>query len=218
MPETVAPAEPAEQPSKDSALDVYDLDRAYVSEMASDLQKAHIHRSREEGKSFMDERYERLVEARNHPDEQLAKLREDVDAARHEFYASKEARDTLQHPCPGLLAGMHVFAKAGCNAKDPVSRMMADMTAMMLRMMIQEALDEEARRQREEAEKRVYESRKDMWDAEKRLKAAEKALSNEDEREKRLKSERMQRRVKEAEQRAPVRTPRSADKDTQFDE
>ena len=215
MPET---AEPAEQPSKDFALDVYDLDRAYVSEMASDLQKAHIHRSREEGKPFMDERYEALVEARNHPDEQLAKLREDVDAARREFYASKEARDTLQHPCPGLLAGMHVFAKAGRDAKDPVSRMMADMTAMMLRMMIQEALDEEARRQREEAERRVYESRKNMWDAEKRLKAAEKALSNEDEREKRLKSERMQRRVKEAEQRAPVRTPRSADKDTQFGE
>ena len=113
---------------------------------------------------------------------------------------------------------MHVFAKAGRNAKDPVSRMMADMTALMLRMMIQEALDEEARRQREEAERRVYESRKSMWDAEKRLKAAEKALSNEDEREKRLKSERMQRRVREAEQRAPVRTPRSADKDTQFGE
>lgn len=170
VPET---AEPAEQPSADSALDVYDLDRAYVSEMASDLQKAHIHRSREEGKPFMDERYGRLVEARNHPDEQLANLREDVDAARREFHASKEARDTLQYPCPGLLAGMHVFAKAGRNARDPVSRMMADMTAMMLRMMIQEALAEEAR---------------------------------------------MRRRVKEAEQRAPVRTPRSADKDTQFDE
>lgn len=215
VPET---AEPAEQPSADSAIDVYDLDRAYVSEMASDLQKAHIHRSREEGKPFMDERYERLVEARNHPDEQLAKLREDVDAARREFHASKEARDTLQSPCPGLLAGMHVFVKAGCNARDPVSRMMADMTALMLRMMIQEALAEERRRQREEAEKRVYESRRSMWDAEKRLKAAEKALSNEDEREVHLKSERMQRRVKEAERRAPVRTPRSADKDTQFDE
>lgn len=88
----------------------------------------------------MDERYERLVEARNHPDGQLAKLREDVDAARREFHASKEARDTLQSPCPGLLAGMHVFAKAGRDAKDPVSRMMADMTALMLRMMIQEAL------------------------------------------------------------------------------
>lgn len=48
--------------------------------------------------------------------------------------------------------------------------------------------------------------------------AAEKALSNEDEREKHLKSERMQRRVKEAEQRVGVRTPRSADKDTQFGE
>ena len=218
LPDVHETAEPAEQPSADSALDVYDLDRAYVSEMASDLQKAHIHRSREAGKPFMDERYEALVEARNHPDEQLAKLREDVDAARREFHASKEARDTLQSPCPGLLAGMHVFAKAGCNAKDPVSRMMADMTALMLRMMIQEALAEERRRQREEAERRVYESRKNMWDAEKRLKAAEKALSDEDEREKRLKSERMQRRVKEAEQRAPVRTPRSADKNTQFGE
>ena len=138
LPDVPETAEPAEQPSADSALDVYDLDRAYVSEMASDLQKAHIHRSREAGESFMDERYEALVEARNHPDEQLAKLREDVDAARREFHASKEARDTLQRPYPGLLAGMHVFAKAGCNAKDPVSRMMADMTAMMLRMMHRE--------------------------------------------------------------------------------
>lgn len=218
VPDVPETAEPAEQPSADSALDVYDLDRAYVSEMASDLQKAHIHRSREAGKTFMDERYEALVEARNHPDEQLAKLREDVDAARREFYASKEALDTLQSPCPGLLAGMHVFAKAGRDARDPVSRMMADMTAMMLRMMIQQVLAEERRRQREEAERRVYESRRSMWDAEKRLKAAEKALSNEDERERRLKSERMQRRVKEAERRAPVRTPRSADKDTQFGE
>lgn len=215
IPET---AEPEEQPATDSALDVYDLDRAYVSEMASDLQKAHIHRSREAGKSFVDERYERLVEARNRPDEQLAKLREDVDAARREFYASKEARDTMQRPYPGLLAGMHVFAKAGRDAKDPVSRMMADMTAMMLRMLIQEALAEERRRQREEAERRVYESRRNMWDAEKRLKAAEKALSDEDEREKHLKRERMQRRAEKAEQRAPVRTSRSADKDTQFGE
>ena len=216
VPETAEPA--PEQPPADSALDVYDLDRSDVSEMASDLQKAHIHRSRDKGKPFMDERYERLVEAGNHPDEQLAKLREDVDAARREFHASKEALDTLQSPCPGLLAGMHVFAKAGCNAKDPVSRMMADMTAMMLRMMIQQVLAEERRRQREEAERRVYESRRSMWDAEKRLKAAEKALSDEDEREKRLKNERMRRRVEEVERRAGVSTPRSADKDTQFGE
>lgn len=67
-----------------------------------------------------------------------------------------------------------MFAKAGCNAKNPVSRMMADMTAMMLRMVIQQVLDEERRRQREEAEKRVYESCKSMWDAEKRLKVAGK--------------------------------------------
>ena len=113
---------------------------------------------------------------------------------------------------------MHVFAKAGRNAKDPVSRMMAEMTAMMLRMMIQQVLAEERRKQRKGAEKRVYESRKNMWDAEKRLKAAEKALSNEDERERRLKRERMRRRVAEVEHRAGVSTPRSADKDTQFGE
>ena len=112
LPDVPETAETEEQPPADSALDVYDLDRAYVSEMASDLQKAHIHRSREEGKPFMDERYQQIVEARNHPDEQLAKLREDVDAARREFHASKEALDTLQSPYPGLLAGMHVFAKA----------------------------------------------------------------------------------------------------------
>lgn len=217
-PEQAVATEPQPDSPAEPSFDVYSVEESDVSEMASDLQKAHIHRSREAGKSFVDERYEALVEAHNHPDEQLAKLREDVDAARREFHASKEARDTLQSPCPGLLAGMHVFAKAGCNAKDPVSRMMADMTALMLRMMIQEALAEEARRQREDAERRVYESRKSMWDAEKRLRAAEKALSNEDEREKRLKFERTKRRAEEAERRAPVRTPRSADKDTQFGE
>ena len=216
MPETET-AEPAAQPSADSALDVYGLDRAYVSEMASALQKAHIPRSREAGESVMDERYERLVEARNHPDEQLAKLREDVDAARREFHASKEARDTLQSPCPGLLAGMHVFAKAGRDARDPVSRMMADMTAMMLHMMIQEALAEERRRQREEAERRVYESRRSMWDAEKRLKAAEKALSDEDERESKAHAKTMRARYVRARSASPS-APRSADKDTQFGE
>ena len=95
--------------------------------------------------------------------------------------------------------------------------MMADMTAMMLRMMIQEVLAEERRRQREEAERRVYESRKNMWDAEKRLKAAEKALSNEDERETKAHAKTMQARYARARSASPS-TPRSADKDTQFDE
>ena len=196
---------------------MYGLDRAYVSEMASDLQKAHIHRSREEGKPLMDERYRQIVEAGNHPDEQLARLREDVDAARREFHASKEALDTLQSPCPGLLAGMHVFAKAGCNARDPVSRMMADMTAMMLHMMIQQVLAEERRRQREEAERCVYESRRSMWDAEKRLKAAEKALSDEDERESKVHAKAMRARYVRARSVSPS-MPRSADKDTQLGE
>lgn len=221
LPDVPETAEPEEQPSTDSALDVYDLDQSDVSEMASDLQKAHTHRSREEGKPFMDERYQQIVEAGNHPDEQLAKLRKDVDTARREFHASKEALDTLQSPCPGLLAGMHVFAKAGRNAKDPVSCMMADMTAMMLRMMIQQVLAEEHRRQREEAEKRVYESRKNMWDAEKRLKAAENALSNEDERESKARAKTVQARYARARssaqalrgRRAKTRSSASSQKD-----
>ena len=184
--------------------------RHRASNLADDLTREGI-------EAYFEEK-QRELEAQNRPDEQLAKLREDVDAARREFHASKEALDTLQSPCPGLLAGMHVFAKAGRNAKDPVSRMMADMTAMMLRMMIQQVLAEERRKQRKEAEKRVYESRKNMWDAEKRLKAAEKALSNEDEREEHLKRERMPRRIEESERRVGVRTPRSADKGTQFGE
>lgn len=183
--------------------------RRRASNLADDLTREGI-------EAYFEEK-QRELEAQNRPDEQLAKLREDVDAARREFHASKEARDTLQHPCPGLLAGMHVFAKAGCNAKDPVSRMMADMTAMMLRMMIQEVLAEERRRQREEAERRVYESRRSMWDAEKRLKAAEKALSNEDERETKAHAKTMQARYARARSASPS-TPRSADKDTQFDE
>lgn len=216
-PEQAVATEPQPDSPAEPSFDVYSVEESDVAQMAGDLQRAHIHRSREAGKAFMDERYEALVEARNHPDEQLAKLREDVDAARREFHASKEARDTLQSPCPGLLAGMHVFAKAGCNARDPVSRMMADMTAMMLRMMIQEALAQERRRQREEAERRVYESRRNMWDAEKRLKAAEKALSDEDERETKAHAKTMQARYARARSVSPS-TPRSADKDTQFGE
>ena len=60
LPDVPETAEPAAQPYADFALDVYDLDRSDVSEMASDLQKAHIHRSRDKGKPFMDEREEHL--------------------------------------------------------------------------------------------------------------------------------------------------------------
>ena len=177
---------------------MYAVEESDVAQMAGDLQRAHIDRCRESGEPFMDERYEQLMEAERHPEEQLEKLQAEVDAARREFHASKEARDMLSHPCPNLLAGAWVFAKAGRDAKDPVSRMMADMTAMMLRMLIQQAMEEQRRREREAAERRLYESRRNMWDAEKRLKAAEKALSNEDEREAHLKRERAQRRVEKA--------------------
>ena len=83
--------------------------------------------------------------------------------------------------------------------------------------MIQEALAEERRRQREEAERRVCESRKSMWDAEKRLKAAEKALSDEDERETKAHAKTMQARYARARSAGPS-TPRSTDKDKQFGE
>lgn len=187
VPVATVAAEPQPDSPAEPSFDVYSVEESDVAQMAGDLQRAHIDRSRESGEPFMGERYERLMEAERHPEEQLAKLQAEVDAARREFHASKEARDALNHPCPNLLAGAWVFAKAGRDAKDPVSRMMADMTAMMMRMLLQQAMEEQRRREREAAERRLYESRRNMWDAEKRLKAAEKALSNEDEREEQAK-------------------------------
>ena len=188
-----------------------------VAQMAGDLQRAHINRCRESGEPFMGERYGQLMEAERHPEEQLAKLQAEVDAARREFHASKEARDALDHPCPNLLAGAWVFAKAGRDAKDPVSRMMADMTAMMLRMLIQQTMEEQRRREREAAERRLYESRRNMWDAEKRLKSAEKALAHEDEREEQAKRMRLQEREDKAARRAGGRVKYGADADKQYE-
>lgn len=127
------------------------------------------------------------------------------------------ARDALDHPCPNLLAGAWVFAKAGRDAKDPVSRMMADMTAMMLRMLLQQAMEEQRRREREAAERRLYESRKNMWDAEKRLKSAEKALAHEDEREEQAKLVRLQEREDKAARRAGGRVKYGTDADKQYE-
>lgn len=208
-PQTDSPAEPS--------FDVYAVEESDVAQMAGDLQRAHINRCRESGEPFMGERYEQLVEAERHPEEQLAKLQAEVDAARREFHASKEARDALNHPCPNLLAGAWVFAKAGRDAKDPVSRMMADMTAMMLRMLIQQAMEEQRRREREAAERRLYESRRNMWDAEKRLKSAEKALAHEDERKEQAKRVRLQEREDKAARRAGGRVKYGADADKQYE-
>lgn len=116
-----------------------------------------------------------------------------------------------------LLAGAWVFAKAGRDAKDPVSRMMADMTAMMLRMLLQQAMEEQRRREREAAERRLYESRRNMWDAEKRLKSAEKALAHEDEREEQAKRMRLQEREDKAARRAGGRVKYGADADKQYE-
>ena len=208
-PQTDSPAEPS--------FDVYAVEESDVAQMAGDLQRAHIDRSRESGEPFTGERYGQLMEAERHPEEQLAKLQAEVDAARREFHSSKEARDALNHPCPNLLAGAWVFAKAGRDAKDPVSRMMADMTAMMLRMLIQQAMEEQRRREREAAEKRLYESRRNMWDAEKRLKSAEKALAHEDEREEQAKLMRLQEREDKAARRAGGRVKYGADADKQYE-
>lgn len=217
VPVATVAAEPQTNSPAESSFDVYSVEESDVVQMAGDLQRAHITRCRESGEPFMGERYEQLMEAERHPEEQLAKLQAEVDAARREFHASKEARDALDHPCPNLLAGAWVFAKAGRDAKDPVSRMMADMTAMMLRMLLQQAMEEQRRREREAAERRLYESRRNMWDAEKRLKAAEKALSNEDEREEQAKRARLQEREDKAARRAGGRVKYGADADKQYE-
>ena len=216
-PEQAVAAEPQTDSPAEPSFDVYAVEESDVVQMAGDLQRAHIDRCRESGEPFMGERYEQLMEAERHPEEQLAKLQAEVDAARREFHASKEARDMLSHPCPNLLAGAWVFAKAGRDAKDPVSRMMADMTAMMLRMLIQQAMEEQRRREREAAERRLYESRRNMWDAEKRLKSAEKALAYEDEREEQAKRVRLQEREDKAARRAGGRVKYGADADKQYE-
>lgn len=213
---TVA-AEPQPDSPAEASFDVYEVEKSDVAQMAGDLQRAHIDRCRESGEPFMGERYEQLMEAERHPEEQLEKLQAEVDAARREFHASKEARDMLSHPCPNLLAGAWVFAKAGRDAKDPVSRMMADMTAMMLRMLLQQAMEEQRRREREAAERRLYESRRNMWDAEKRLKSAEKVLAHEDERKEQAKRIRLQEREDKAARRAGGRVKYGADADKQYE-
>lgn len=213
---TVA-AEPQPDSPAEASFDVYEVEKSDVAQMAGDLQRAHIDRCRESGEPFMGERYEQLMEAERHPEEQLEKLQAEVDAARREFHASKEARDMLSHPCPNLLAGAWVFAKAGRDAKDPVSRMMADMTAMMLRMLLQQAMEEQRRREREAAERRLYESRRNMWDAEKRLKSAEKVLAHEDECEEQAKRIRLQEREDKAARRAGGRVKYGADADKQYE-
>ena len=151
VPVATVAAEPQPDSPAEPSFDVYAVEESDVAQMAGDLQRAHINRCRESGEPFMGERYGQLMEAERHPEEQLAKLQAEVDAARREFHASKEARDALDHPCPNLLAGAWVFAKAGRDAKDPVSRMMADMTAMMLRVLIQQAVEEQRRRERDAA-------------------------------------------------------------------
>lgn len=216
-PEQAVAAEPQTDSPAEPSFDVYAVKESDVVQMTGDLQRAHITRCRESGEPFMGERYGQLMEAERHPEEQLAKLQAEVDAARREFHASKEARDALDHPCPNLLAGAWVFAKAGRDAKDPVSRMMADMTAMMLRMLIQQAMEEQRRREREAAERRLYESRRNMWDAEKRLKSAEKALAHEDEREEQAKGVRLQEREDKAARRAGGRVKHGADADKQYE-
>ena len=95
--------------------------------------------------------------------------------------------------------------------------MMADMTAMMMRMLLQQAMEEQRRREREAAERRLYESRKNMWDAEKRLKSAEKALAHEDEREEQVKRMRLQEREDKAARRAGGRVKYGVDADKQYE-
>ena len=154
------------------------------------------------------------MEAERHPDEQLASLRAEVDAARADFYASKQQVEELRRSkCPTLLQGAWLLAKTGCDARDPVSRMMADMTAMMLREMIRQFMQGQLERQREEAERRLYESRANMWDAEKRLKAAEKAVGDEDEREGRLRAKQRDRAL---DMRLGNVTKRQAEDDAQY--
>lgn len=78
-------------------------------------------------------------------------------------------------------------------------------------------MEEQRRREREAAERRLYESRRNMWDAEKRLKSAEKVLAHEDEREEQAKRIRLQEREDKAARRAGGRVKYGADADKQYE-
>ena len=207
--------EPQEAFPEDGSFGTCFATESDVAQMADALQTAHIDQRRKQGKRLTDDRFRRLVEAKQRPDEQLARLRGEVDAARANFRMSKQQAEELRRSkCPTLLNGMWLLAKTACDARDPVSRMMADMTAMMLREMILRMQREQLQRQREEAERRLYESRADMWDAEKRLKAAEKAVGNEDARERRESAKRRDRML----DRLGGVGKRQAEVDKQYDE
>ena len=83
--------------------------------------------------------------------------------------------------------------------------------------LISRIMEEQRRREREAAERRLYESRRNMWDAEKRLKSAEKALAHEDEREEQVKLVRLQEREDKAARRAGGRVKYGADVDKQYE-
>ena len=91
-PQTDSPAEPS--------FDVYAVEESDVAQMAGDLQRAHIDRCRESGETFMDERYEQLMEAERHPEEQLAKLQAEVDAVSYTHLDVYKRQDRLlTSPC-----------------------------------------------------------------------------------------------------------------------
>lgn len=81
----------------------------------------------------------------------------------------------------------------------------------------EQLMEEQRRREREAAERRLYESRRNMWDAEKRLKSAEKVLAHEDEREEQAKRIRLQEREDKAARRAGGRVKYGADADKQYE-
>ena len=60
-----------------------------------------------------------LVEARNHPDEQLAKLREDVDAARREFHASRRRSTPCNTHARGFWPACTCSPRRGATPRTP---------------------------------------------------------------------------------------------------
>lgn len=104
----------------------------------------------------------------------MESLRAEVERARERFHGSKVEVDALKHRnSPSFYASMKLYAFIGNRSKDPLNSLMGQMfEVMMCRMQ-----EEQRRREREEAERRLYERRHEMWDAEKALKAEENRVS-----------------------------------------
>lgn len=161
---TAVIAEAHEEPQEASQNDfhVYEPSADDVSDMAGDLRRAYMRHCDAKGQNYMDDTYHRFVSVQADPHDAWLELHAEVARAREEFHRTKAELDAVKQQRKDFAVGMAIFRAVNRKSQSPMTRMMADMYAMMFQQMMQA--------KREEAERKLYERRKAMWDAEKALK------------------------------------------------